>query len=293
MITSVYSSRATELELKKIETIQRRNEENIMLHINKLLKWAIPALFMVVLLINYFTAVGIILPATQSEISNHYQNLFAPAGFTFSIWAVIYIGVLASLTLGFSTSSKQANLNKGYQQLVQPIYIEWMFYNLLWTIAWSNDQILIALIAMVLYARRMLQLMILISGTASLRTSPWLLKYPVGLHVGWLIVATFANLTTYAVSIGIDGTGTVGFWWAIGMMLASLSTVVYFYSKYGNEAIVLPALWALVGIIVKHNPGSAYEYANETLSWIAVGLFLIGTSVYGYLFKLQIKQNKK
>ena len=37
-----------------------------MLHINKLLKWAIPALFMVVLLINYFTAVGIILPATQS-----------------------------------------------------------------------------------------------------------------------------------------------------------------------------------------------------------------------------------
>lgn len=264
-----------------------------MLSYHKLLKWATPALFMLVLLLNYFTSFGIILPFSQSEISNQYQNLFAPAGFTFSIWSVIYLGVIVSLTLGFKVSSSHENLAKGYRQLVQPIYIEWMFYNILWTIAWSNDQVLIALIAMVLYARRMLQLMTLISGTAILRQSPWLLKYPTDLHAGWLIVATFANLTTYAVSIGLDGTGTLGFWWAIGMMVASLATVVYYYGKYGNEAIILPVLWALIGIVVKHNPGSGYEHANELLAWIAVGLFVLGSTIYAHLFKLQLKQMKK
>lgn len=264
-----------------------------MLSYQKILKWATPALFMLVLLLNYFTSIGFILPYTQSELSHHYQNLFAPADFTFSIWAVIYLGVIVSLTLGFKATTSQDNLSKGYRQLVQPIYIEWMFYNILWTIAWSNDQVLIALIAMVLYARRLIQLMTLISGTAILRQSPWLLKYPVGLHAGWLIVATFANLTTYAVSIGLDGVGTLGFWWAVAMMVASLATVIYYYAKYGNEAIVLPALWALIGIIVKHNPGSGYEYANETLAWLAVGLFVLGSTVYGYFFKLQLKQVKK
>lgn len=264
-----------------------------MLTNHKILKWATPALFVLVLLLNYFTSFGIIFPYSQAEVSNLYQNLFAPAGFTFSIWSVIYLGVIASLTLGFRTSASHENLAKGYQQIVQPIYIEWMFYNILWTIAWSYNQQLIALIAMALYARRMLQLMTLISGTEMLRQSPWLLKYPVGLHAGWLIVASFANLTTYAVSIGLDGIGTAGFWWAIAMMVASLATVIYYYGKYGNEAIVLPALWALIGIIVKYNPGSDFEYANELLAWLAVGLFVLGSTIYGYLFKTQLKQKQK
>ncbi len=259
----------------------------------KLLKWATPALFVLVLLLNYFTALGILLPYSQSEVSNFHPNLFAPVGFTFSIWSVIYLGVIISLTLGFKTPKGHEKLVVGYQQLVQPIYIEWMFYNILWTVAWASNQILISLIVMLLYTRRMLSLMTLISGTIALRQLPFLLKFPVGLHAGWLIVASFANLTTYAVSIGLDGTGSLGFWWAVLMILAALATVIYYYAKYGNEAIVLPVLWALIGIIVKHNPGSGYEYANEVLAWLAVGLFVLGSTIYGYLFKLQLKQVKK
>ena len=263
-----------------------------MANYNKLLKWAVPGLFLIVLLVNYLTSFGIMAPYTQAEVSALYPNLFAPANFTFSIWAVIYVGVIASLSLNFSFFSVPETLEKGYQQLIQPYFVEWMFFNILWNIAWTNNQILIALLAIVLYTRRLLQLMTLISGTPLLRQKPWLLKYPIGLHTGWLIAATFANLTTYVVSVGIDGVGTIGFWWAVAMMAASLATVTYFYGKYGNEAVMLPVLWALIGLIVQHNPGSDFAYASETLAWVATVFFLIGVSLYGYLFKLQTKQAK-
>ena len=132
-----------------------------MANYNKLLKWAVPGLFLIVLLVNYLTSFGIMAPYTQAEVSALYPNLFAPANFTFSIWAVIYVGVIASLSLNFSFFSVPETLEKGYQQLIQPYFVEWMFFNILWNIAWTNDQILIALLAIVLYTRRLLQLMTL------------------------------------------------------------------------------------------------------------------------------------
>ncbi len=59
--------------------------------------WHILAIcmFIVTIALNYLAAFGILFPYTQQEISDLHGNLLAPAGFTFSIWGIIYIGVVA------------------------------------------------------------------------------------------------------------------------------------------------------------------------------------------------------
>ena len=54
----------------------------------------------IVTIIKLFECGEIILPATQAEVSDKYVNLFA-AG-TFSIWAVIYIGMALTISIDFT-----------------------------------------------------------------------------------------------------------------------------------------------------------------------------------------------
>lgn len=262
-----------------------------MINLKKWSHWATLASFIVVLLINYLISAGVIFPATQAEVSAKYVNLFTPANFTFSIWGLIFIGVAVSISIGFTRLQGDV-LGTHYRQLVTPFFIEWMFYNLLWNILWSYGYVLLALLVILLYTRTMLRLLMTISGTSALRQSPWLLKYPVGLHTGWLIVASFTNLTVYAISIGLDGTGSFAVWWTLAMMIVVLATVAFYYAKYGNVLVTVPALWALIGIMVQHSASTGFSHANPIIFWSALLLELIGIAGILYLVTLHKKQNQ-
>src|SRR5699024_7883620 len=65
------------------------------------LQFLSPILFILVLLINYLSAAGRTFPNTQAEINDQYTNLLSPAGFSFSIWSVIYLGVALTLAVRY------------------------------------------------------------------------------------------------------------------------------------------------------------------------------------------------
>ncbi|WP_228410166.1 hypothetical protein [Chryseobacterium viscerum] len=44
--------------------------------------------------INYLSNTGILNNETMATISAKFQNLFTPAGYAFSIWGLIYLGLL-------------------------------------------------------------------------------------------------------------------------------------------------------------------------------------------------------
>lgn len=255
-------------------------------------KWAVPILLVIMLAVNYLSATGMILPYTQAEISDKYLNLFAPAGFTFSIWSVIYLGVLATASIDLFKSETDSFAN-GYRQLIRPLFFQVLLYNILWTLAWNNDWVLVALLIIALYARTMIQMMKAISGNALLRQSPWLLKYPVGLHTGWLLVATLANLVTFAVSQGINGVDEVAVWWTIAVMVVAVGIAAYYYAVYGNQAVMLPTIWAVFGIIMKHQEQSDFEFSSPIIYWAGILIAAAAIALYIYLFFTQYKQNKK
>lgn len=54
-------------------------------------KWIVTISYLIMVAAN---AAAVLLPVngvTTQEVSDYYANLFAPAGFTFMIWSVIYV----------------------------------------------------------------------------------------------------------------------------------------------------------------------------------------------------------
>lgn len=253
-------------------------------------QWAVLAGFILVIFIHYFAATGLIFPNTPAEVTAQYVSLFTPSKLTFYIWLVIYLGAAISISIGFRLREGDA-LGVYYRQIMTPYFIEWLFYHLLWIILWSYGYVMLALLVVLLYTRTMIRMMTVISGTPALRGSPWQLKYPVGFHTGWLIATSFMTLTVYAVSIGVDATGTMAVWWTLAMMLIALATVAYYYAKYGNVMVMLPVLWMLGGVMLQHRANQVdFDYANPIIFWAALIFLVLGIGATVYLTVLQKKQ---
>lgn len=242
----------------------------------KLNHWYAIIGFIIVLLVNYLSAFGIIFPYTQAEVSDYYVNVLAPAGFVFSIWGLIYLGVVLNLSMGFSNSET----TERYEGLVVPLMVLWMVFNIIWIVTWSFDLIFPALIAIILYT---LVLMVLTNRVAEdqvLSDHTIRLALPIGLHTGWLMVASWTNLMTLMVKMGFDGTSNSAVIVSLIFLVIALLATLFMYRKTGNHAIMLPLLWALIGIISKHQPGSSFEYASSPMLVAAIVLLIIGMIAY-------------
>lgn len=253
-------------------------------------RYLLPLIFILDLAINYASALGFILSNTQKEISDQYVNFIAPASFTFSIWAVIYLGILYLLILDFFAKEDTSFIST-YRAQIKPLFFEMLIYNFLWIILWSENKILISLIVIAAYARNLIRIMKIISQNKVLR-SHLFLKLSVGLHAGWLVFATVANFVTYLVSIGIDATNGLAVLWSIGLLIIGIGALAYFYAQYGNQAVMLPGIWVLIGLYAKHND-SNFVNANQTIKFAVIVLLILSLTAYFYFYYLQQKQQEK
>ena len=53
---------------------------------------------MIMLLANYAGGTGVLSTANVAEISHKYDTLFAPAGYAFTIWGVIFLLLIAMVS---------------------------------------------------------------------------------------------------------------------------------------------------------------------------------------------------
>lgn len=143
---------------------------------------------------------------TQADISNMFPSAITPAGITFAIWSIIYLSwILAGLALsGLPVTS----LTKRYFPKIVPYLTDketskraMLSFSVaisltgVWLIPWGNLYIGIALI-----------IMLIILGFLKLtfhltRKSSWLVRSSVELTLGWINIATVANITIWLMYI--------------------------------------------------------------------------------------------
>lgn len=244
---------------------------------NSFFKFLGPVLFAIVLLVNYLSATATGFPSTQADITARYPDLLSPAGFTFSIWGIIYLGVAATLASRF-LYTKDPEFSKEYKK-IQPLNWAWMVLNIAWIFTFTYDQLAISTFIIVLYTLVLAFQSYMVSSTPALAKHLLMVKWPIGLHFGWLIVATFANLTTFLVQIGLNGTGASGVLWTVVAMILIILAALYFFRTHKNIAVFLPSLWALIGILVKQSPNSSYRQASTIVFVLSVVLLIAGVAL--------------
>lgn len=190
---------------------------------------------------------------TTGALSDLYPNLFVPAGLTFSIWGVIYLllGIFVVYSLIFS--ARKAEPSNSFTDKVGVLFAVTCVANIGWIFSWQYRILPLSLICMVILLVSLIaiynRLNIGRSGAAS--SEKYLVHLPMSIYLGWISIATIANVTALLVYYKWDRFGIDEQIWtviviAIGILLG---VVALFYR--GDIFYALVVDWAVLGILLK------------------------------------------
>ena len=206
------------------------------------------------------------------EISDMFDVFFVPAGYVFSIWGLIYLGLLAySVYQALPSQRENAALQKiGY------LYIWSSVANIVWLFFWHYLLFPLTLLAMLVILGLLIAIYLRLDiGRTQVSTAEkWLVHVPFSIYLGWITVATIANVTSLLDYLGWNGWGISPQVWAVIMLLAAVVISGIMSFTRTDIAYSLVLIWAFVGIAVKHQ-GTALVATSAWAASILVGILLV------------------
>jgi len=153
------------------------------------------------------------------EISDRFQVYFVPAGYVFAIWGIIYIGWIAFTIFQFRADQKESlRLRKlGYLFALSGIF------NAAWLFCWHYNQFgLSVLIMLGLLGLLIASYLRLDVNRVSVSTAErWSVDIPFSIYLGWITVATVANITDWLYLVEWNGFGISAPAWAVIMIIVA------------------------------------------------------------------------
>ena len=210
------------------------------------------------------------------EISDRFQVYFVPAGYVFAIWGIIYIGWIAFAIHQARPSQKENPRlrNLGYAFALSGVF------NAAWLFCWHYNQFGLSVLVMLgLLGLLIASYLRLDVGRVPVTAiEKWSVDIPFSIYLGWITVATVANITDYLYLIGWDGFGIAPQVWAVIMivvasLLGALMTVLRRDSAY-----VFVLAWSFAGIGVKQ--AAAPLVANT--AW-AAAILMLGLAIFSMI----------
>lgn len=199
---------------------------------------------------------------TTGQVSDNLQNLFAPAGITFSIWGVIYILLAVFCVLQFTSQAREVALSAGW------IFALSCVFNAAWLLAWHYERLPLSLLIMIGL------LISLIFLNMQIKDMPnGIVKAAFGVYLGWICIATIANVTAVLVSIDWNGFGISPVIWTIVMIAAGTLIVTLALLRLNNPYIGIAVVWAFIGIIIKRQADYRLIAVVALLGILVVGFF--------------------
>lgn len=192
------------------------------------------------ILVNYLATALPINGKNTGELSDQYPNLFVPVGLTFSIWGLIYLLLMMYCVSQFFLKSQLITTSLGRLFMIS------CFLNVGWILAWHYELIAVSVVLML----GLLFILIRINK-AILVKEETVMKAAFGIYMGWIFIATIANITALLVSIGWNGLGIPPDKWAIAMMTTGALLTIFSIAIFRNIYLAIPVVWAFIGIILK------------------------------------------
>jgi tryptophan-rich sensory protein len=226
--------------------------------------------FGVMVYINYLANSLPINGKTTGQLSEAYPNLFVPSGITFIIWAIIYLLLAAYCVVQFLPATKEMAIKVSWLFIVSCIL------NGLWILAWHYQKLPLSLLIMI----GLLVTLILIN--LQLRDLPvGILKAAFGIYLGWICIATIANVTALLVHTGWGGIGISHQAWTMIMIAAGTLIVSLALMRIDNPFIGLSVVWAFAGIIMKRSA----DYRGIVIT-ASIGILVVAVvTLLGFLGK--------
>jgi hypothetical protein len=221
-------------------------------------------LFAGMLVMNYLANALPLNNKTTGELSDSFPNLFVPAGLTFSIWGIIYLLLIVYCVIQFTGSDKEVMSD-----------ISWLFaisciLNALWIVFWHYGKLPLSLLVMLGLLTTLIYINI------SIRELPLgIIKATFGIYLGWICIATIANVTALLVNANWNGFNISQETWTIIMIFVGTLIIALTIYRLGNPFIGLSVVWAFIGIAIKRQGDHRSIFISAIIALSLVALITI------------------
>ncbi|MGD9130042.1 MAG: tryptophan-rich sensory protein [Candidatus Bathyarchaeota archaeon] len=219
---------------------------------------------------------------TSADVSDMYPTLVTPAGFTFAIWGIIYT-LLAVFTV---YQLLPTNRDKPFLSQIGLLFALSSILNVSWLFLWHYDMITYSLVLML----ALLTSLILIYRRLDIGKATVSLKervcvhLPFSVYLGWISIATIANVSVALTAAGWDGWGIADATWAVAIIAVALVLTLAVLATRRDVAFSLVVVWALVGILSKQS-----DFQNIVLA-AEVGIAIILLAVVAVVLVSRLKR---
>jgi len=210
-------------------------------------------------------------------ISDSFKVLFVPAGYVFSIWGLIYIGMMAFAIYQVRPSQREnARLRRiGYLFALSGLA------NMAWLVCWHYGYYALSVVVMLVLLLSLIAIYLRLQiGQVQVRAAErWCVDMTFSVYLGWITVATIANVTDLLYYLQWGGWGISPETWTLIMLAAAVVIATAMCLTRGDVAYALVIIWALVGIAVKQ----AAVPAVANAAWVAAAAVAVAL-VAGVVF---------
>lgn len=206
---------------------------------------------------------------TTAYVSDLYYSAITPAGWAFSIWSLIYAGLIAfSIWQALPAQRENPRL-----RAAGPWIMGICVANGLWLVAWHNVLIPLSMLIIAFYLLCCVQ-------TVDAFTTPdrpkrgaefWLGFVVFSIYAGWLTIATTANATVLVLSQNIS-LGLTDTAWGVIILTVAFLIAWALFSRWQSPAYFLVITWAFSAIASAHTDRQPILITALALAGVAAAL---------------------
>jgi len=218
---------------------------------------------------------------STGAISDRFKVYFVPAGYVFAIWGIIYIGWIAFAIYQALPAQKE---NPRLRRLGYSFALSCIF-NAAWLFSWHYNlfglSVLIMLTLLGLLITSYLRLNVGMERLGS--AAKWCVDIPFSIYLGWITVATVANISDWLYWVRWNGFGIDPTIWALVMLVVAtvLGGLMAWTRRDAGYLFVL--VWSFVGIALKQAAAPLVAYS----AWI-VALIALALAVYSIIQRRRV-----
>jgi hypothetical protein len=231
------------------------------------------------------------------ELSDQIPNLFVPAGITFSIWGVIYFLLIAfGIYQILNIFSKKMD-NIDYINDIGYFFILSSIFNIIWVFLWHYEKVFYSLFVMLALLISLIIIYLKLNiGKNNIKLKEKIfIHVPFSVYLGWITVATIANITAVLVKLEVDQLFLGEEIWTILLLIIATFLTILILMKRRDITYSIVIIWAFLGIAIKRfsdDPIYGYQTDIAYTALIMIIIIIFGIITFSFYPK-KIKNNHK
>lgn len=210
---------------------------------------------------------------STGEISDRFRVYFVPAGYVFSIWSLIFLGWIAFTIFQLQLSQRD---NPRLRRLGYLFALS-NLANAAWLFCWHYNQFGLSVLVMLTLLGLLIAsyLRLNVNRSSVSRIEYWSVDVLFSIYLGWITVATVANISDWLYFVSWDGFGIPAQTWAVIMLAVACLLGLAMAITRRDVGYLSVLVWAFIGIAVKQ----AAVPLVTTAAWVAAG-FMAALAVF-------------